>query len=203
MNTTSRKALSSAVVMLIVSFALPLRDAAGASPDGSGVSVARGARAWANNCASCHNIRDPKDFRSDQWKVIVSHMRLRAGLTGQEARDVLAFLQQSAGSVSSTLPASLATLAARQGSRTGKDVYSQTCIACHGADGKGTIPGAPDLSLRGGVLDKPDDILLRHITEGFQSPGSPMAMPPKGGNSALNEVDLEAALAYMRSNFRR
>ncbi|TAK88062.1 MAG: cytochrome c [Betaproteobacteria bacterium] len=58
-------------------------------------AFARGAKAWADNCARCHNMRDPKDFRDDQWKVIVSHMRLRAGLTGQEARDILAFLQGS------------------------------------------------------------------------------------------------------------
>ncbi|HVS27786.1 MAG TPA: hypothetical protein VHE58_10935 [Burkholderiales bacterium] len=58
-------------------------------------AFSRGAQAWANNCARCHNMRDPKDFRDDEWKVIMSHMRIRAGLTGQEARDILQFLQRS------------------------------------------------------------------------------------------------------------
>lgn len=55
----------------------------------------RGAQAWANNCARCHNMRDPKELRDDQWRAAVGHMRVRAGLTGQEARDILAFLQGS------------------------------------------------------------------------------------------------------------
>ncbi len=56
---------------------------------------ARGAQTWADNCARCHNMRDPKELRDDQWRTVVSHMRVRAGLTGQEARDILAFLQGS------------------------------------------------------------------------------------------------------------
>ncbi len=54
-----------------------------------------GVKLWADNCARCHNMRDPREFRDDQWHVIVSHMRVRAGLTGQDARDIRAFLQAS------------------------------------------------------------------------------------------------------------
>jgi hypothetical protein len=57
--------------------------------------LARGAKAWSDNCARCHNMRDPKEFRDDQWHVIVSHMLVRAGLIGQDARDILTFLQAS------------------------------------------------------------------------------------------------------------
>lgn len=56
-------------------------------------SFARGAKAWANNCGNCHNLRPAKDLRDDQWRAVISHMRVRADLTGQEARDILAFLQ--------------------------------------------------------------------------------------------------------------
>ncbi len=59
------------------------------------MQFARGAQTWADNCARCHNMRDPKELRDDQWRAVVSHMRVRGGLTGQEARDVLAFLQGS------------------------------------------------------------------------------------------------------------
>jgi hypothetical protein len=55
----------------------------------------RGVKLWSDVCARCHNMRDPREFRDDQWQVIVSHMRVRAGLTGQDARDMLAFLQAS------------------------------------------------------------------------------------------------------------
>ncbi len=59
------------------------------------MQFARGAQAWANNCARCHNMRDPKELRDDQWRAVVSHMRVRGNLTGGEARDVLMFLQAS------------------------------------------------------------------------------------------------------------
>lgn len=68
-------------------------NAAEADP-GAGDFV-QGAKSWAQNCARCHNMRDPKEFRDDLWKPIVTHMRVRAGLTGQEARDILEFLQRS------------------------------------------------------------------------------------------------------------
>ena len=55
----------------------------------------RGARAWANNCTRCHNVRDPKELRDDQWITTVYHMRVRGGLTGQDTRDILTFLQKS------------------------------------------------------------------------------------------------------------
>ena len=55
----------------------------------------RGVKAWSENCARCHNMRDPKEFRDDQWRMIVMHMRVRGGLTGQDARDILTFLQGS------------------------------------------------------------------------------------------------------------
>lgn len=83
----------------------------------------------------------------------------------------------------------------------GKAVYSQTCIACHGADGKGTIPGVKDFTTKNGPLTKTDDALLKSITEGFQSPGAPLAMPAKGGNPALTEADIKAVLDYLRAEF--
>lgn len=66
-----------------------------ADADQTAGDFASGARSWAQNCARCHNMRDPKEFRDDVWKPIVTHMRVRAGLTGQEARDILEFLQRS------------------------------------------------------------------------------------------------------------
>jgi len=93
--------------------------------------------------------------------------------------------------------AAAATAAAGQG----KDVYQRACVICHGANGKSSLPGVPDFTRKGGVLTKSDDVLLKHVTEGFQSPGSPMAMPPKGGNASLTEAQLRAALEYVRSEF--
>ncbi len=56
---------------------------------------ASGSRVWAENCNRCHHVRDPRDLRDDQWITSTFHMRIRAGLTGRETRDILTFLQAS------------------------------------------------------------------------------------------------------------
>ena len=83
----------------------------------------------------------------------------------------------------------------------GKAIYSQTCIACHGANGKGTIPGVKDFTAKDSPLSKSDAELFKNVSEGFQSPGSFMAMPPNGGNPTLTEADVRAVLSYLRAEF--
>jgi len=80
-------------------------------------------------------------------------------------------------------------------------IYQSACVACHGVDGAGALPGVPDLTIAGGPLALDDDVLLKRTVEGFQSPGSPMAMPPRGGNPELGDEDLKAAIRYMRERF--
>ncbi len=65
------------------------------SEKGKEGDFARGAKLWADRCAGCHNLRDPKDLTDSEWKATVTHMRIRAGISGQDARDILAFLQKS------------------------------------------------------------------------------------------------------------
>lgn len=83
----------------------------------------------------------------------------------------------------------------------GKMIYQGTCIACHGPEGEGVLPGVPDLTGGSGSLDKPDAVLLDNIIDGFQSPGSPLAMPPKGGDPTLTRKQAEHVLCYMREAF--
>lgn len=160
--------------------------------------INQGATTWGNNCARCHDMRSPTEFRDDIWKPIISHMRIRAGLTGKQQRDVLAFLQAS--NHPNATKVSLDDSAPGTG-LSGKDIYNQTCVACHGANGAGAIPGTPDFTSPGGALSKSDEELITSITVGFQSPGSPMAMPAKGGNPDLNAADVAAVLGYLRESF--
>jgi len=60
---------------------------------GSASVVATGARMWGRTCGECHNLRPPSEYSDAQWAVTVHHMRVRVPLTGQEQRDILAFLQ--------------------------------------------------------------------------------------------------------------
>src|SRR5258708_6616685 len=50
---------------------------------------------WSVNCGRCHNKRSPEQFSDQQWGVILRHMRLRANLTGEEERMILAFLRSA------------------------------------------------------------------------------------------------------------
>jgi cytochrome c5 len=192
---------------------------------------AQGAHDWANNCARCHNLRAPTEFSPNEWQVIMQHMRLQGGLTGQEARNVLAFLMgQSATTQTSTNNSQVATQSSEPSSTTsstnvtvtnnviskknqnmtqanagqsGNAVYHQSCVVCHGDNGKGAVPGAPDFTSPNGPLKNSDTVLLQRIINGYQSPGSSMAMPPRGGNPKLTNSDLKNALNYIRSAFSK
>jgi cytochrome c5 len=158
-----------------------------------------GSKVWAQNCNRCHNMRGPKELRDDQWISTAYHMRIRAGLTGQETRDVITFLQAS--NTKTVAAGAIQVVAATSKGETGEETYKKTCVACHAADGKGAFPGTPNFGDSSGALSKSDDVLINHITNGFQSPGSPMAMPPKGGNPNLDESAIKAVLVYIREAF--
>lgn len=93
--TTMQKSVNRRVGLLLAALLTLGGGTAAAQGEEDPMAFARGARTWSENCARCHNMRDPQEFRDDTWEVIVSHMRIRAGLTGQETRDVIKFLQQS------------------------------------------------------------------------------------------------------------
>lgn len=201
----------SGLVLFAAAAAVPVALSAGNAQSGeaaNSVAVSRGARAWAENCASCHNLRSPGDLGDAQASVAIAHMRVRAKLPGDMARDILAFLRASNGPqtnpaplpVQSSAVAAPVPLAAGNPARGGQ-VYQETCVACHGGNGKGSLPGVPDLTDPAGRMAKPDEVLLRNIIDGYQSPGSPMPMPPKGGNPSFTDQDMQDVLAYIRGGF--
>jgi mono/diheme cytochrome c family protein len=59
------------------------------------VPVTVGGTRWSQRCGQCHNLRPPSEYNDAQWAVALHHMRVRVPLTGQEQRDILAFLQAS------------------------------------------------------------------------------------------------------------
>ena len=83
----------------------------------------------------------------------------------------------------------------------GKDIYSMTCIACHGANGEGVIPGVSDLTKVDGPLAKSDEELAKSISEGLATPGAALTMPAKGGNPSLTDGEVLSLIAYLRSEF--
>ncbi len=67
------------------------------APAGKSTTAAapQGATLWAQNCGFCHNSRSPDSLGNAQWDVVTVHMRLRANLTADDARQISAFLRSS------------------------------------------------------------------------------------------------------------
>lgn len=199
---------------LLASSAVITQTTAQTPPDNSAAAgertpdLTRGARAWAHHCKRCHNLRSTSELSAPLWDVSVTHMRVRANLPGDLADDIKAFLMFSAETraarsrpAMSMAPAPAVANVKPGNPEHGREVYSQTCVVCHGPNGKGAIEGAPDFTAADSRLFKADDVLLADVINGFQSPGSAMAMPPRGGNPGLTDQDLADAIAYMHKEF--
>ena len=79
---------------------------------------------------------------------------------------------------------------------TGEAVYKKTCFICHGtgAGGAPLIGTKADWDPR---VAEGKDTLYKHAIEGFT--GSKGMMPPKGGNPALSDDEVKAAVDFMVS----
>lgn len=80
--------------------------------------------------------------------------------------------------------------ASSDGPRSGEEVYSAACQACHAAG----VAGAPvlgDADAWGPRVDKGLETLVSHAINGFN------AMPPKGGCSSCSDEEIQAAVEHM------
>ena len=80
----------------------------------------------------------------------------------------------------------------------GKAVYDGLCTACHGVPGIGApvFGNAEEWAPR---IAKGTDILYDHAINGFTGEQGFM-MPAKGGNPALSDEEIKAAVDYMVAN---
>ncbi len=94
------------------------------------------------------------------------------------------------------------TLSAEDVAR-GENLFAGTCSACHGPDAKGLPNLGKDLTTSEYVQDSSDEELVVLLKEGRPSGHelntTGVDMPPKGGNPSLNDDDLQALVAYVRS----
>ena len=90
-------------------------------------------------------------------------------------------------------PVKIAAAASPAG-RDGQQIYQAACVVCHGAG----IAGAPKLDDKGQWakrIAKGVDTLYANAINGVQ--GSAGVMPPKGGNVALSNAEVKAAVDYI------
>jgi len=91
-------------------------------------------------------------------------------------------------------PAATATVVAASAAdlAIGEKVYGTSCVSCHGA----AVLGAPKLGDKPGWtprIAKGVDVLYQNAINGIKM------MPPRGGNAALKDEEVKAAVDFMVS----
>lgn len=76
----------------------------------------------------------------------------------------------------------------------GKKVYEGLCQACHGTGAAGA-PKAGDKGAWGPRIAQGKDTLFKHAIAGFT--GKTGVMPAKGGNPALSDAEVKAAVEHL------
>jgi mono/diheme cytochrome c family protein len=56
-----------------------------------------GQQLYAINCNRCHSERYPTEWTAAHWKTLMTHMRVRANIPAEQAKEILKYLQQDAG----------------------------------------------------------------------------------------------------------
>ena len=159
--------------------------AKGGNPDLDDVEVARAVVFMANQGGAA--FKEPAAPASTAAPVVAATTPAATSSTPSVAAAPVA-----AVAVTPAVPATPAVAATAD---TGKTLYSQACIACHGAG----IAGAPKLGDKASWAPRAAQgtaILYQHAIAGFQ--GKAGVMPPKGGSSAP-DADVRAAVDYMLS----
>ncbi|MBP6218201.1 MAG: hypothetical protein KA436_06420 [Oligoflexales bacterium] len=49
---------------------------------------------WLSRCSTCHNLRNPRDFSKERWRLLMMHMKIKSNLTSQENDKILKFMEQ-------------------------------------------------------------------------------------------------------------
>jgi mono/diheme cytochrome c family protein len=56
-----------------------------------------GEQLYAINCSRCHSERYPTERTKAQWKTLMLHMRVRANLPADQAKELLKYMQEESG----------------------------------------------------------------------------------------------------------
>lgn len=85
----------------------------------------------------------------------------------------------------------------------GADLFVANCSACHGADAGGVEGLGKGLKNNEFVQGKTDQGLMEFILAGRPADDplntTGVAMPPKGGNPAMSDEQIQNIIAYLRS----
>ena len=131
----------------------------------------------------------PRETNPNQPAKVVARIApvgaVYAGDTGRAA------MQAAADSAAKAA----ASQVAYGGTTNGKEIYDHLCTSCHTAG----IAGAPklgDKAMWAPRIKEGLDTLIKHATDGYHGPDGNF-MPPKGGNPALSDAQVKAAVTWI------
>jgi disulfide bond formation protein DsbB len=85
----------------------------------------------------------------------------------------------------------------------GRQAYLATCVACHGQDAKGVTGLGKDLTTSTFLQEQTNEQLLVFLQTGRPASDplntTGVDMPPRGGNPAFTDTDLQNIVAYLRT----
>jgi cytochrome c oxidase cbb3-type subunit III len=165
-------------------------------------ALAIGQKLFLNNCAQCHasdggGSRGFPNLTAGAWQwggdVKTIKTTITEGRTGvmppfgaalgeQGVKNVAQYVRSLSGLTADSIRVAL-----------GKDIYMQTCVACHGPDGKGNPAlGAPNLTDKNWLHGSTEPIVIETITRGRTS-----QMPAH--KTLLDEARIHLLTAYVLS----
>ncbi|HEX6636480.1 MAG TPA: cytochrome-c oxidase, cbb3-type subunit III [Steroidobacteraceae bacterium] len=165
-------------------------------------ALAIGQKLFLNNCAQCHasdgaGSRGFPNLTAGAWqwggdfktiKTTITEGRtgvmpsFGAALGEQGVKNVAHYVRSLSGLTADPLRVAL-----------GKDVYLQTCVACHGPEGKGSPAlGAPNLTDKNWLHGSAEPVVIETITRGRTS-----QMPAH--RTLLDEARIHLLAAYVLS----
>jgi cytochrome c5 len=194
----------------------PVADIAFADAAGSAPAAPRsGEEVYKSVCGACHDTGAagaPKFGDQGAWAARIKQgaqalldsvlkgkgaMPPRGGganLSDVELERAMAYLANHAGAKFeapvAAAPAKTAAAAPAAGGAEGEKVYQSSCVACH-ASGVAGAPKAGDKAAWAPRLQAGMNALYANALKGKG------AMPPKGGNAALADAEVKAAVDYL------
>ena len=145
--------------------------------------LSRGASLYSANCGRCHNARGPGEYSDQHWPLIITHMRVIAGLPGDQAREIEAFL------LASNNPPPRAVSRPVSTRMSGEELLQYYgCRGCHQIGGEGGAIG-PSLD---NLFERRDEAWVRTQIQRPRAHNPRTVMPNLGPSNAEVGAILEA-----------
>lgn len=132
---------------------------------------------------------EPKETNPKQAKQMAARL---APMGGVYAGDTGRAAMQAAADAAAKVAASQV---AYGGTTDGKAIFDHLCTSCH-TSGVAGAPKVGNKAMWAPRIAEGMDTLFKHATDGYHGPDGNF-MPPKGGNPALNEAQIKAAVTWM------